>query len=164
MTIPPPTLRRGQHPQALPMHPRCQLCGPQAGEPCLGAGRQDRAVRCSRSPESSPGSWLCIRGSCVSSGGSRPRTPTPFHGPSQAPQLRARDGSSADNESASNSRDPKFDSWVGKIPGRRGSTLQYCWASLVVKSACRGPVGDLESILGREDLQKGTSAHSSILA
>lgn len=47
--------------------------GPQAGEPCLGRGSgRTRTVQMLSKPGVSPGSWLCIRGSCVSSGGSRP--------------------------------------------------------------------------------------------
>ena len=63
---------------------------------------------------------------------------------------------------------PPFDSWVGKIPWRKGRLptpvfLDFPCGSAGKESACNA--GDLGSIPGLEDpLEKGKAAHSSILA
>ena len=132
------------------MHPRCQLWSTGGGTVLGARERQDKNGPDALEARSQPGvvavhpGQLCELWRLQAAG-----HPTPSHGPSQAPQLRARDGSSADNESASNSRDPNSIPGSGRSLGEGvGYPLQYCWASLVVKSACRGPVGDLESIPG----------------
>ena len=65
-------------------------------------------------------------------------------------------------------RRPWFDSWVGKIPWRRGRLptpvcLGFPCGSGGEESACNA--GDLGSILGWEEpLEKGKTTHSSVLA
>ena len=65
-------------------------------------------------------------------------------------------------------RRPWFDSWIGKIPWRRDRLLlQYSWASLVVEIVRNSlPMLEtgLQSLCGKDLLEKGMTTHSSILA